>query len=587
MLPRCVFQYLLGLFSPMSQQLSTLFPYSIDNRYSQAVAYFSMEFAIDQPLKIYSGGLGFLAGSHMRSAFELRQNMIGIGILWKYGYYDQQRNMDGTLRVAYTEKEYSFLEDTGIRFTILVHNHPVHVKAMLLRPQVFQTAPLFLLSTDVEENDHLAKTISHRLYDSHDSARIAQSILLGVGGARLLDELGRKTDIYHMNEGHALPLCFYLLNKFNNDLAEVRRRVVFTTHTPERAGNEERSISSLEVMSFFQGAPRETVNKLAAPSPETLNYTVTAMRMARMANGVSQMHGEISRGLWGSFEGVCPIIAITNAQNQHYWQDDILRKDVEKDDDKKLVARKKKLKRELFQLVADQTGKLFDEDVLTIVWARRFAAYKRPALLLSDLERFKKIISNPEMPVQVIWAGKPYPEDWDAIDTFNDIHAKTKALPNATILTGYEMALSAALKKGSDVWLNNPRITREASGTSGMTAAMNGSINLSIADGWVPEFAKDRKNCFVIPEATAGDQAERDREEADALYTLLEQVVIPTYYTKPKTWLKIVKQSMQDVVPMFDANRMAREYYERMYTLEKLNSNGQRPARKVVAQKSW
>lgn len=574
----------------MPLHLPSLFPYSFDKKYSQPVAYFSMEFAIDQPLKIYSGGLGFLAGSHMRSAFELRQNMIGIGILWKYGYYDQQRNMDGTLRVAYTEKEYSFLEDTGIRFTISVHNHPVHVKALLLRPEVFETVPIFLLSTDVAENDHLAQTISHRLYDSHDSARMAQSILLGVGGAKLLDELGRQTDIYHMNEGHALPLCFYLLHKFNNDLEEVRRRVVFTTHTPERAGNEERSVSSLEVMSFFQGAPRETVTKLAAPSPDTLNYTVTAMRMARMANGVSQMHGEVSKKMWGTFDGICPIIAITNAQNQRYWQDEILKKDLDKGDDKKLMARKKKLKRELFHLVADQTGKIFDEDVLTLVWARRFAAYKRPALLLSDLERFQKIIGNPEMPVQVIWAGKPYPEDWDAIDTFNDIHAKTRPLPNATILTGYEMGLSAILKKGSDVWLNNPRITREASGTSGMTAAMNGSINLSIADGWVPEFAKDRRNCFIIPVAAEGEQAERDRLEAENLYALLEQVVIPTYYTKPKTWLKIMKQSMQEVVPVFDANRMARAYYEQMYTTEKPPANGPRPGRevrKVVAQKSW
>ena len=575
---------------PMAIQLSDLFPYTFDKKYSKPVAYFSMEFAIDQPLKIYSGGLGFLAGSHMRSAYELKQNLIGIGILWKYGYYDQQRNLDGTLRVSYTEKEYSFLEDTGIQFTISVHNHPVHVKAWLLRPNVFHTVPMFLLSTDVAENDHLAKTISHRLYDSHDSARIAQSILLGVGGAKLLDVLERETAIYHMNEGHALPLCFYLLNKFNNNLEEVRKRVVFTTHTPERAGNEERSINSLEVMNFFQGTPRETVHALAAPSPDTLSYTVTAMRMARVANGVSQMHGEVSKEMWGVFEGICPIIAITNAQNQHYWQDEILKKDLDKDDDKKLVARKKKLKRELFQLVADQTGKIFDEDVLTIVWARRFAGYKRANLLLTDLERFKKIIGNPEMPVQVIWAGKPYPEDWGAIDIFNDIHAKTKSLPNATILTGYEMGLSAALKKGSDLWLNNPRITREASGTSGMTAAMNGSINLSIADGWVPEFGKDGKNCFIIPVATEGDQAERDRVEAEHLYNLLEQVVIPTYYTKPKTWLKMVKQSMQDVVPMFDANRMAREYYERMYTTEKPGTNGlgsQREARKAVTQKSW
>jgi starch phosphorylase len=574
----------------MAVSVPDLFPYPFDKKYARPVAYFSMEFAVDQPLKIYSGGLGFLAGSHMRSAFELKQNMVGIGILWKYGYYDQQRNRDGSLRVSYTEKSYSFLKDTGIRFTIAVHNHPVHVRVWLLPAEVFQTAPLFLLSTDVPENDHLARTITHRLYDSHDSARIAQSILLGAGGARLLDVLGRETEVYHLNEGHALPLCFYLLQKFQFNIEEVRRRVVFTTHTPEKAGNEERGLGSLEVMGFFQGAPREQVLQLAAPSKDTLSYTVAALRLARIANGVSQMHGIVSETLWGGFEGVCPLIAITNAQNQRYWQDEVLRKALTRGDDLKLAARKKKLKRELFQIVADQTGKLFSEDVLTIVWARRFAGYKRANLLLTDLQRFLKIIANPEMPVQVIWAGKPYPEDTGAIEIFNHIHYAIKDLPQAALLTGYEMALSAALKKGSDLWLNNPRITREASGTSGMTAAMNGSINLSIADGWMPEFARDRKNCFIIPISSSEDQAERDREEAENLYALLEQVIVPTYYTKPKTWIKMMKQGMTDVAPMFDSNRMAREYYERMYHTGKPGSNGRGPQReaiKALARKSW
>ena len=197
----------------MMIKLSDLFPYQFDKKYAKPVTYFSMEFAIDQPLKIYSGGLGFLAGSHMRSAFELKQNLIGVGILWKYGYYDQDRNIDGTLKVNYTEKNYSFLTDTGIQFPITIHNHTVIVKAWLLKPEVFNTVPMFFLSTDIEENDHLAQTICHRLYDSHESARIAQSILLGVGGAKLMDELGRHTEVYHMNEGHALPLCFYLLDK--------------------------------------------------------------------------------------------------------------------------------------------------------------------------------------------------------------------------------------------------------------------------------------------------------------------------------------------------------------------------------------
>lgn len=560
---------------------SELFSYKIDKKYSKPAAYFSMEFAIDQPLKIYSGGLGFLAGSHMRSAYELKQNLIGIGILWKYGYYDQERNMDGTLKVSYIEKDYSFLTDTGIIFPITIHNHEVKVKAWLLRPEVFQTAPIFLLSTDIPENDHLAQTICSRLYDSHESARIAQSILLGTGGAKLLDVLERETEVYHMNEGHALPLCFYLLNKFNNDLEEVRKRVVFTTHTPEKAGNEEHSISYMEVMSFFNSVPKETVLKLAAPDEQNLSYTLAALRMARIANGVSSLHGAVSRKMWTGFDDICEITSITNAQNKTYWMDKQLAEFHKHGSDKGLEERKKEMKKELFKEVANQTGKIFDENVLTIVWARRYAAYKRANLLIRDFERFEKLVSNSKYPIQVIWAGKPYPEDHGAIAIFNDIYWKIKDLPTCAILTGYEMQLSGLLKRGSDMWLNTPKMYREASGTSGMTAAMNGSINLSIPDGWIPEFSKHGKNCFIITPAETENSEEQDTIENDTLLTMLEKEIAPLYYNNPKAWTAIVKQSMEDILPEFDSNRMAREYYEKMYSEES------KPARKSSNSKEF
>ena len=270
--------------------LNELFPYKFNQKYSKPVAYFSMEFAVDQPLKIYSGGLGFLAGSHLRSAFELNQNLIGIGILWKKGYYDQERNQDQTLRVSFRDKDYSFLTDTHIVFPITIHGAKVFVKAYLLRPEVFNSAPLFLLSTDIPENDYLAQTISHRLYDPNETTRIAQSILLGIGGAKLLDVLKRETEIYHMNEGHALPMCFYLLDKYKN-IEEVKKRVVFTTHTPEKAGNEEHSVSLLNSMSFFNGLTVNQVNDYVRPENGVLNYTLTALRLAKRSNGVSQLHG--------------------------------------------------------------------------------------------------------------------------------------------------------------------------------------------------------------------------------------------------------------------------------------------------------
>jgi starch phosphorylase len=270
--------------------------------------------------------------------------------------------------------------------------------------------------------------------------------------------------------------------------------------------------------------------------------------------------------MWGKYKGICKIDSVTNAQNKTYWMDEELEKAFTKNNDKALAERKKELKGKLFRVVANQTGKLFDPNVLTIVWARRFAAYKRANLLLHDYERFLKIVKNPDYPVQIIWAGKPYPEDYSAINIFNEIYWKTKDLQNCTILTGYEIWLSGHLKKGSDLWLNNPRLYHEASGTSGMTAAMNASVNLSIPDGWVPEFAKASKNSFVIKtEADSLSQEERDNLEANNLYDLLEKEVIPMYYKSPDKWAKVVKASMKDVLPYFDSGRMADEYYEKMY----------------------
>lgn len=546
-------------------QLLNPFSYKFDKKYTKPVAYFSMEFAIDQPLKIYSGGLGFLAGSHMRSAYELKQNVIGIGIHWKKGYYDQERNQDQTLRVNFRDKDYFFLTDTNIVFPITIHGAKVYVKAMLLKPEVFQTAPVFLLTTDIPENDFLAQTISHRLYDPNETTRIAQSILLGAGGAKLLDILERPTEIYHMNEGHALPLCFYLLDKYKN-IDEVKKRVVFTTHTPELAGNEEHSIPLLNGMSFFNGLTVKQVEDYVKPENGSLNYTLTALRLAKRANGVSQLHGDVARKMWEKYEGICKIDAITNAQNKSYWLDKELEKALAKDKDNALTERKKELKYKLFRAVANQTGKLFDPNVLTIVWARRFAAYKRANLLLSDFDRFLKIVKNEKYPVQIIWAGKPYPEDYAAINIFNEIYWKVKDIPACTVLTGYELWLSGHLKKGSDVWLNNPRLYHEASGTSGMTAAMNASLNLSIPDGWVPEFAKHGKNSFVIETAKGSlSLEEKDKLEAKKLYEVLENEIIPMYYNAPAKWTKMVKTSMKEVLPYFDSSRMADEYYKKMY----------------------
>ena len=542
-------------------------PYEIDSRYGQRVAYFSMEFAVHQPLKIYSGGLGFLAGSHLRSAYELKQNLIGIGLLWKYGYYDQERNQDQTLNVAWNEKQYSFLEDTGIKFQITIHEHPVWVKALYLNPETFKSAPLFLLTTDLPENDYVSQTITHRLYDANVATKVAQFILLGVGGAKLVDLLNYNPDRYHLNEAHGLSAAFYLYQKFNRQLPEVTKRLVFTTHTPEEAGNEKHDIYLCHKMSYFCGLTIDEVKKLYQNDSDQFNHSLAALRFARLANGVSRLHGEVSRAMWSKYENICPILSITNAQNWRYWADKQLYRFMEAGDNFGIDDRKKYLKKRAFEIVADQTGKLFNPEVFTIVWARRFAGYKRAALLTRDEKRFEKLLNNSKYPVQIIWAGKPYPVDHPAISEFNELVHIGRQHKNMAVMIGYELALSKRLKQAADCWLNNPRVPREASGTSGMTASMNGAVNLSTDDGWIPEFINHGNNGFVVPKADYENMhvQEQDDYDLEKIYEILENQVLPLYYENYGVWREIVKNGMRDVRYQFESNRMAHEYYDLLY----------------------
>lgn len=552
--------------------LPTLFehPYEIDPKYGKSVAYFSMEFAIDNSFKIYSGGLGYLSGSHMRSAHDLRQNLVGIGILWSYGYYNQIRAEDGSMATQYMRKNYPFLEDHNIKFLIRVCGAPVWVKAYFLRPETFGSAPMFLLSTDLEENDEESRNISRRLYDANGFTRIAQYVLLGKGGARLFEELGIEPEIYHLNEAHALAAAFHVLSK-TKSVEEVRKRFVFTTHTPEEAGNEKMDINTMNTFSFFDGLSIEEVRNAIGlhDGDNTFNYTLAALRLSHKANGVSKLHGDVSIDMWKNYEGICPITYVTNAQNQKYWQDYELAEAFRAKDKDAFRRRKRALKKDLFRIVGEQTGRVFDPNCLTIVWARRFAGYKRPDLITHNPTCFERMLQRTNRPVQFIWAGKPYPTDHNAIEIFNHLNRLTAKYPRSAVLVGYEMGLSRYLKNGSDLWLNNPVVTREASGTSGMSAAMNGSVSISTFDGWICEFAKDNENCFVIPEAAQGLSPEaRDRSDRDNFYDILEEKVLPLYYENNDKWMDIVFNTMNDIYPYFDADRMADEYYVKMYNEE-------------------
>lgn len=541
-------------------------PYSINPDFKKKVAYFCMEFGIHQPLKTYAGGLGYLAGSHMRSAFELQQNLVGISILWKYGYYEQVRKQDQTMEVLFEEKNYGFLKKTDIKFKIKVSRNDVWVTAYYLPPEIFHTAPIFFLTTDLPENDYLAKTISHKLYDANPETKIASSILLGEGGTKLLEALNWEPEVYHLNESHALPLAFSLYRKFKS-LDELKKHLVFTNHTPEESGNQKTNLALLEKMGFFCEIPETEIRALTGTIGDELNHTLTALKLSGKSNGVSKKHQQTLLEMWKDFTEADKILSITNAQNYSYWHWDALYRALKENNDEVFVKVKSQGKKNLFEVVADQSGEIYDEKSCTIVFAKRFAGYKRADLLLHDMDRFHTLVTNKERPVQIIWAGKPYPMDYVQIGLFDQIVNICKKYTNCSILIGYELKLSRLLKQGSDIWLNLPRLGHEASGTSGMSAAMNGSINVALPDGWFPEFAKDKINSFVIPpcDTSLPDHLQNDADAA-SLYQLLEAEVLPMYYEYPQRWLEIQKNAMRDIVPQFDSNRLAKEYYEKLYS---------------------
>ncbi len=524
------------------------------------VAYFSMEIALDQSLKIYSGGLGFLAGSHMLSAGYLQMPMVGVTMLWSYGYYDQRIAQDGQVEVAYIRKYYDFLEDTGAMTEVDIFGEKVKVKAYLVKPELFGSCPVYLLTTDIDGNSDWAKSISHKLYDGNEKIRIAQETVLGIAGVRILQQVGYNFDVVHMNEGHALPAAFELLRQYGGNLEEVKKKTVFTTHTPVAAGNEVHWVDTLLEGGFFAGCSRETAVQLGG---ENFSLTVAALRMSRLANAVSQLHGLVSNKMWEWVDGRCPIRAITNAVNLHYWQDDRIKK---ADTAEKLLAVKREMKEELFEYVANVAGKRFDPDVLTITWARRFADYKRAWLILMDKDRINKLLD--ENKIQIIFAGKFHPDDVMGKEMFNKLLNRSHSLKNVVVLPGYELELSGKLKRGSDIWLNTPLRPFEASGTSGMSANANGALHLSTFDGWTVEGTFNGINGYTIEYPELDDEMpweERHWKDHECMMNIIENEIIPTYYDNKQEWARMMRQAIRTSEAYFNSDRMVIEYYNRLY----------------------
>lgn len=549
------------------------------------VAYFSMEIALDQSLSTYSGGLGFLAGSHMQSAGYLQMPIVGVTMLWSYGYYDQRLDHSGQVEVAYIRKYYDFLTDLDVYTEVETFGEKVKVKAYLVDKELFGACPVYLLTTDIEGNSEWARSISYKLYDGNEKIRIAQETILGIAGVRILQQIGYKFDVIHMNEGHALPAAFELLRQYDGDMELVKKKTVFTTHTPVAAGNEVHWVDTLLQGGFFSGCSRE---RAVALGGENFSLTVAALRMSRIANAVSQLHGLVANKMWEWVDGRCPIRAITNAVNIHYWQDKRIAAAQTGED---FLAAKRAMKVELFKYIADNAGKRFDPDVLTITWARRFADYKRAWLILMDKDRLNKLLEANK--IQIIFAGKFHPDDVMGREMFNKILHRSHTLKNVVVLPGYELELSAKLKRGSDIWLNTPLRPFEASGTSGMSANMNGTLHLSIFDGWTVEGTFDGINGYTIEYEGLDDEMpweERHWKDHECVMSKIENEIIPTYYDNKEEWARLVRQAVRTSAAYFNSDRMVIEYYNRLYNPiahSEVSAEGEKPEMKVTESPSF
>lgn len=521
-------------------------------------AYFSMEIAVDQQLYTYSGGLGYLAGSHMRSAYDLGFPMTGVTILWNHGYGEQHINDDNTVTLKYSKRPTDFLTDTGVVVNVSIFGEDVKVKVLRLEPDTFGTVPILYLSTDVDGNSEHAKEWTSILYGGDDGARVAQEIILGVAGMRAIRALDIPIDTFHMNEGHALPLAFELLRENNQDIDAVRKQVVFTTHTPVAAGNEIHPAKLLNESGFFVETSYEQAVKLGG---EDFSVTAAALKLSRIANGVSQLHGDVANNMWATVEGRCPIIAITNGVNQPYWQDlgfKVAQSPVD------FRARKLALKQELLSQLVDP-NKDFDPTRLTLVWARRFTGYKRADLMFRDMARMEALLKSKK--IQILVAGKFHPKDTSGRDAMQKLIGLAKQYDNMAVLPNYELELSLKMKCVADVWLNNPRRPKEASGTSGMSAAMNGALHFSTHDGWAVEGTFHGINGYLINPGEHHYTTQDQQDEADyqSFINTLENDIIPTYYDDADTWGTMMQRSSESVCSYFTTHRMVMEYFNRMY----------------------
>lgn len=538
-----------------------------------AVAYFCMEYALESGFKIYAGGLGILAGDYMKGVKDYGFPMVGIGIRWKQGYGEQFiESGTGKAYDAYKNYAHPFLQDTGVIVKVPIKGKEVLVKVWKVKGH--GVAELYLLDTDIEGNDGEARWITGQLYGWFGEERVAQEMVLGIGGVRALKALKIKPEVYHFNEGHALFAGFELMRQrmargasFDSAWAKTREEVVFTTHTPIIQGNESHPIERFMYMGANLGLTRTQLKQLGG-SP--FNMTVGALRLSRISNAVADLHRVTANKMWAKVKGRCEIIGITNAIHHGTWVDpQMLQLAKACDGSRKtkdaLWKRHMENKRELIRFVEARTGVKLDPEVMLIGFSRRAAPYKRSNFIFTERAFIEPLLKQGKL--QIVFSGKSHPLDDNGKVIVEAILEMTQKYPGRVVfLENYDMEIGRMLTHGSDVWLNNPRRPKEASGTSGMKAAMNGVLNLSILDGWWPEACNHGVNGWQFGDGYENVKEDLlDRHDFKAFKTVLSEEVLPTYYSQREKWIDMMIESIQSTRDGFGIRRMLNEYYEKMY----------------------
>lgn len=528
------------------------------------VAYFCMEYGLESDFKIYAGGLGILAGDYIKGAKDHEFPIVGIGIKWKQGYTDQMVDEQGRVYDAFYNYEYDFLKDTGVMVSVEIRGQ--EVKCKVWEATTFGNAPLYLLDTDLPNNPDSWTT--GQLYGWFGEERVAQEMVLGIGGIRALRALGIDIDIYHFNEGHALFAGFELMREkmtqpgtnFAEAWAACREEIVFTTHTPVIQGNESHPIDRLIYMGANLGMTAAQLQQLGG-SP--FNMTVGALRMCKKANGVAQLHGETANKMWAHIKDAAEIVPITNAIHLPTWVDPAMIDAAENDGD--LWAAHMKNKKELVAFVKERNGASLDPEKLIIGFSRRSVPYKRSDLILSKPDIINPLLESQQ--VQIVFSGRAHPLDDNGKKIVKALYEAGEQFPDSVVFVqNYDMTTGAMLTRGSDVWLNNPRRPLEASGTSGMKAAMNGVLNCSILDGWWPEACQHGVNGWQFGDAFESDDYDLlDAHDQAALYQVLLEELLPTYYNDRAKWVAMMKASILSTKDQFAVKRMLEEYYSLLY----------------------